>query len=187
MRRWLTLVLLAGLVACGAGEPEPDFDILIINGTVTGDTNFLNTGIVTLGDQGDAIDVLNFNGGLNTTNNSETRIAALVQTVDTQMDLGAVTLTGDSTVRSGAGALNILSVAGPAQTLTLQSAGATGTVTVANDLTVDTLVTSAGAYDVLLLGGATVTTATAFTNTGIVTLGNDQPVGPEILVNHIPR
>ncbi len=34
MRRWLTLVLLAGLVACGAGEPEPEFDILIINGTV---------------------------------------------------------------------------------------------------------------------------------------------------------
>ena len=146
---------------------------LLDNGTVTGDTDFLNTGVVTLGDQGDAIDELNFNGGLDTTQNSETRIAANVRTVDTQMDLSSVVLTGNSTIRSGAGAVNVASIFGPAQTLTLQSVGATGAVTVAGDLTVDTLTTTAAPYAISLLGGASVTTDTTFTNTGAVRFGDD--------------
>ncbi|MEE4299492.1 MAG: hypothetical protein V2J24_08620, partial [Pseudomonadales bacterium] len=148
------------------------YDVSLLDaGSVSGDTNFLNTGIVTLGDQGAGVDVLNFDGGLDTTNNSVTDIAASVRTDDTQMDLGPVALTGDSTLRSGAGALNVESVAGAGRTLVLQDTLATGTVSVAGDLTVDSLVVSAGAYAVRLLGGATVTTPTSFLSSGTVTLG----------------
>ncbi len=54
--------------------------------TIAGDTNFLNTGAVTLGN--DAGDTVTFTGGLDTTTGpSGTNVAGIVQTTNTQMDL----------------------------------------------------------------------------------------------------
>ena len=73
--------------------------------TIDTDTTFLNTGTVTLGNG--AGDSLTFTGGLDTTSGSGTSIAGTVATTAQDIDLGATTLTSNSTLNTGAGAGNI--------------------------------------------------------------------------------
>jgi hypothetical protein len=102
-------------------------------GTITADTNFLNTGTVTLGN--DAGDALTFTGGLDTTGvTGGTSLAGTLATTATQMDLGAVTLTAASTLDTGGGNLALASLAGGAQNLTLAAGIAAGTTTVTGNV-----------------------------------------------------
>jgi hypothetical protein len=150
------------------------------SGTVTGDTNFLNTGTVILGNA--AGDVQTFAGGLatagNATNPGATNIAGTISTSDTRLDLGATTVTDTATLRSGAATLNLASVSAPGQTLNLQDGGGTGHVTIAAGSTIGTLGTGASAYDLSFNGGSggsttTLESGTTFANTGTVTFGNE--------------
>ena len=152
---------------------------LLAGGTIDTDTNFLNTGAVTLGDQNS--DVLTFTGGLattgNATNPSLTNLAGTVATTNTQLDLGAVTLAADATLKSGSGALNVGSVTDGASSFSLSlqdnTASSTGTVTFNGAATFATLTTFGQAYAVRLLAGGTIDTDTNFLNTGAVTLGDE--------------
>ena len=152
------------------------YDIVFQGTTTTIDTNtnFLNTGTVTLGN--DAGDTTTFTLGLDTTTGpSATNIAGIVETTDTGMDLSATTMTAASTLRSGSGAINVASItdgAGPFA-LSLGSAGQTGAITFLGNVAVDTLTTFAGAYNIVFQGTTTtIDTNTNFLNTGTVTLGN---------------
>jgi hypothetical protein len=145
--------------------------------TVDTDTDFLNTGTVTLGN--DTGDTVTFTGGLNTTaamGPTGTNIAGIVQTTDTQMDLGAVTMTANATLRSGTGAINVASVTDGASSfaLSLGSGTQTGAVTVLGNATINTLTTFSSAYQVVMLGSSNVIdTATTFINTNGVVLGDN--------------
>jgi|GEM_PF-566523 len=138
---------------------------------IAGDTFFLNSGITTLGDQ--ASDSSTFAGGLQATAGA-VRIAGTVATTNTQMDLGAVTMTADSTLSSGTAAINVASMGGDFN-LTLQSdvAGATGAVTFTGNVVANDLITFARGYAVTLQGLANVIDSdTSFLNTGITTIGD---------------
>ncbi|MDC7225789.1 MAG: Ig-like domain-containing protein, partial [Spirochaetales bacterium] len=157
------------------------YDVSFTGGTttITDDVNFLNTGTVTLGDSVDGSDSLAFNGGLATTGNvsnpSGTSIAGSVVTSNDQIDLGAVTMNGDSTILAGTAAVNISSITdgGNSYSLDLQDAAATGTVSFSGNVTINDLDTFGGAYAVVFNGAAsTIDTDTIFNNTGGVTFGN---------------
>lgn len=138
---------------------------------ITNDTNFLNTNGVTLGDGTD--DLLTFTGGLGAVAGTIST-AGTIQTTNTQMDLGATTLTADTTLRSGTAAINVASADDGLGDfdLRLGSVTQTGAITVSGNTTVDTLNTFASAYNVSLSGAAnTITTDTTFANTGSVSLG----------------
>ena len=114
-------------------------------GTITNDTNFLNTGTVTLGD--DDADSITFSGGLATTGNASNpatvNVAGTVRTTNTQMDLGEITLTGDTELDTGTAAasiMNVGAVTGGGSALTLDSGGdAAADITVASVDDVSTL------------------------------------------------
>jgi hypothetical protein len=147
--------------------------VLNAGGTITNDTTFLNTGTVTLGN--DAGDNLTFTGGLDTTAASGTNIAGTVATTNTQMDLGATTLTADATLRSGSAAINIASATDGAGSFSLDAGSGTqtGTVTFTGNVTVNDLDTFSGAYNIVFQGtSSTIDTDTTFLNTGTVTLGD---------------
>ena len=147
-------------------------------GTITNDATFLNTGGVTFGDNdGDSI---TFTGGLDTTAGSTTA-RGTINTTDTQMDIGAVTLAGATTFDTGTAAtsiLNIGAVTGASNDLTLDSGSNTAAdITVASISNVNNLVITAGgdiiqggAFDVNGTSNITVTG----TNTATLTnAGND--------------
>jgi len=95
--------------------------------SIAGDTSFLNTGSVTLGD--DAGDSTTFVGGVNTTgavsNPGSVSVQGTVQTTDTQADFGALTVAADATLATGTGALNVGAVTlADGSTLTLGTGGA---------------------------------------------------------------
>jgi len=139
---------------------------------ITAAVDFTNTGALTLGNA--AGDILLFNGGLTATAPSGVNIAGTVATTDTQMDLGATTMTAASTLKSGTGAINVASMGGDFD-LTLQSdvAGATGAVTFAGNVVANDLITFAQNYAVTLQGAASVIDSdTSFLNTGLTTIGN---------------
>ena len=151
---------------------------IALNGTfttVTTDTNFLNDGGLTLGNG--AGDTLTFVGGLDTTGATGTlNVAGIIQTTDTQMDLGAATMTAATTLCSGTGAINVASVTDGAGSfaLSLGSGTQTGAVTILGNATINTLTTFSSAYQVVMLGSSNVIdTATAFINTNGVVLGNN--------------
>ncbi|MBU0548689.1 MAG: hypothetical protein KKH57_08110, partial [Candidatus Omnitrophica bacterium] len=101
----------------------PAYDVIINSTTfgVTNDTNFLNTGTVTLGNA--AGDALTFTGGLattgNATNPSGTNLAGTIATTNTNMDLGTSTATAAITLSAGTGTITMAStLAGGANALT---------------------------------------------------------------------
>ncbi|MBV5303077.1 MAG: hypothetical protein JZU70_02580, partial [Chlorobium sp.] len=99
-----------------------------------------------------------------------------VKTNGVQTYTGAVTLTANTTMESGAGLITIASVTDGinSYTLGLGSASQAGGVTVTGNATVSGLTTFAGAYNIALNGTTTtIDTATTFANSGLVTLGND--------------
>ncbi|MFC1792338.1 beta strand repeat-containing protein [Planctomycetota bacterium] len=139
---------------------------------IDNDTSFVNTGLTTIGNgSGDSS---TFTGGLDATSAGGVSIAGIVATTDTQMDLGATTMTADSTLKSGTGAINVASMGGDFD-LTLQSdvVGATGAVTFAGNVVVNDIITFAQAYAVTLQGTTNVIDSdTSFLNTGLTTIGN---------------
>lgn len=146
------------------------------NGTtnaITPDTSFLNTGTVTLGNG--AGDTTTFTGGLDTTNGpSGTNIAGTVATTNTQMDLGAATMTAASTLNSSGGAINVASVDNGGFLLTINAgAGASaipGVVSGTGGLT------KAGT-GTLTLSGTNTYSGTTTINTGTVTVSNSSALG----------
>jgi hypothetical protein len=183
---------------------------------IDGDTNFLNTGTVTIGDLN--TDSTTFADGLATTGNlsnpGTVNIAGSVITTGAQMDLGAVTLTDNTVLDTGTAAtsiMNVGAVTGAGNNLTLDSGAnaditvtsfdgggnlrvtdsggttftgtvnagtveltnTTGTVAFNGAVTADTLTTSAQGYNVAINQGGTITNATTFSNTGTVTIGDE--------------
>ena len=121
----------------------PAYDV-IINSTTFGVTNlveFLNAGIVTLGDDGSATDTLTFTGGVETTGNATNpatvNIASRIVTVGQPITLGAVTLTAASELDTGnaaGGTISVGAVTG-AFGLTLDSGSTPGaTISLASKL-----------------------------------------------------
>ena len=115
--------------------------------SVTSDTNFLNTGTLTLGDA--ATDSITFAGGLattgNATNPTTVNIAGTVATTNTQMDLAAITLTGDTTLSAGAGGITLDGPLDGNQALALNSTGTTDLNGVIGGTTpISSLTTNAG-------------------------------------------
>ncbi|MEM6883787.1 MAG: hypothetical protein AAF571_02055, partial [Verrucomicrobiota bacterium] len=140
------------------------------NSEIEADTNFVNTGGVTIGNE--ASDRIDFTGGLDTTAvTGGTTIAGRVVTENTQMDLGAVTMTANSVIRTRGAALNVASITdgGGGFALTLQNnqATATGTVTFAGDVSVGDIVTFNRGYAVVFNEDVTVTNAVTFNNQAV--------------------
>ena len=106
--------------------------------TIAGDTNFINTGNVTLGDDGDATDSIEFTGGLatagNASNPNQTNTAATITTSNADIDLGTLSLTGNTTITSSGGNINITGDTNGAFTLTIdsRSGGPDGNVDIQN-------------------------------------------------------
>ncbi|MEM6602040.1 MAG: hypothetical protein AAF649_11695, partial [Verrucomicrobiota bacterium] len=140
-------------------------------GVIDTDTNFANTGGLALGD--DTTDSLTFTGGLSTGTNPVST-AGTVATVNTSMDLGAVTMGANTFLQSGTGPINVTSITDGASsfTLNLQNAGGTGDVTFIGGVTVNGLTTNAQGYGVVFSGGGTIDTATTFNNTGTTQFGD---------------
>ena len=140
--------------------------------TIIINTNFLNTGSVTIGQ---ALGTSSFVGGLNTTAASYTNFAGVVQTTNSQINLGSTILLANASLLSGSGQILAASITDGASSfaLSLGNASQTGTITVTGNTSVDTLNTGAGAYSIELTGATnTITTNTNFLNTVSVTLGD---------------
>ena len=136
---------------------------------MTNDATFINTGVVTLGNE--ASDVTTFTGGLDTTTPIATNVAGTVSTTDTQMDLGTTTMTANTTLRSGSGLLNVGSITDGAAALSLavqdNTAASTGAVTFLGNVSINELNTFSQPYSVALQGTtSTISLPTTFANTG---------------------
>lgn len=155
---------------------------IVFNGsatTITNDCTFLNTGGVTLGNGG--TDVITFTGGLDTTAGTTT-VNGTVNTTNTQMDIGALTLAGHTTLDTGTGTsakMNIGAVTGAGKYLTLDSGSAAITVASVDNVGILTITKSGGTTFTGSVGagtpGAVTITDTAGTvafqgNTSITTL-----------------
>jgi hypothetical protein len=185
------------LVATSLATVAQNYAIAFNGGaSVTNATTFSNTGGVSLGN--DAADISTFTGGLTSTA-STTNIGGALRTGGQAINLGAVALTADAgldSTNNGAnvtgGAISLSAVTGNGRDLTfnagtngaLAANGAlsnVGALNVArasnaiftNAVTATSVTTGAGTYGMALNGGATVTNAATFNNTGGVTLGND--------------
>ncbi len=169
---------------------------------IDSDTNFLNTGSITLGNGGDT---LIFTGGLSTTACAGgTNIGGTVRTAGQQIDLGAATLTSDSTIDSSnnggsatGAAINIASMTGGNNELTLMSrngtttvsgavsgvttlylhddnANSTGSMIFNGTLSVNDLATTVQNYALALNAGGDIDNGCTFLNTGTLTIGDDK-------------
>ncbi|MFN9160763.1 MAG: hypothetical protein ACK6D5_23665, partial [Planctomyces sp.] len=76
---------------------------------VVNDTNFLNTGSLTLGNH--ATDSLTFAGGLGAVSQSPITLAGTLLTTNSQIDLAALTLTAAATIDSGNAAASVINLA----------------------------------------------------------------------------
>ncbi|MEM6821788.1 MAG: hypothetical protein AAF558_07615 [Verrucomicrobiota bacterium] len=140
------------------------------NSEIATDTNFVNTGGVTIGNE--ASDRIDFLAGLDTTAvTGGTTIAGRVVTDNAQMDLGAVTMTANSVIRTRGAALNVASLTdgGGGFTLTLQNnqVTATGTVTFLGDVTVGDITTFNEGYAVVFNEDVTTTSMVTFNNAAV--------------------
>ena len=153
------------------------FDLSLLDGaTLAADMDFTNDGAVVLGDA--STDVFDFNGGLETRNGPNSlNLAGTIRTDSRAMDLIDATLGANTTLASGSAVISTGAITDGASVFTLSlqedTAGSTGTVSIAGALDVDDLITFGQAYSVELNGATTaVTQAFDFLNTGTVTLGN---------------
>ncbi|MHC4294383.1 MAG: two-partner secretion domain-containing protein, partial [Planctomycetota bacterium] len=101
--------------------------------SVAGNTSFLNTGIVTLGNAGG--DSITFVGGLSTTGGpAVTNLAGTVGTTNAAINLNPTSLAGPATLDSGGAAIQVSAISG-AQDLTLAAGIGAGTTTVTGAVT----------------------------------------------------
>lgn len=136
-------------------------------------TEFNNTGSLRIGNAGGTS---TFSGGLSATRASGVSLAGVVETVDTPLALGYVSLLADATLRSGSGAITTGAVTDgvSSRTLTLGSPTQTGAITLGGSVTIDGLATAAGNFTVSLLGSSNaIDQQVAFTNTQSVVFGDD--------------
>ena len=154
-------------------------------GTLTNFHNFLNTGNLTI------LNGFTFDAGAQK-NAGLKRLAGLVVTTGDLLDFNTtpVTLIGNTTINTGAGAISLGAVTG-AFTLALTTsvnatiesmidAGATldlstvtgGTVTVSGALTTLALTTAVTGANIALSGGGSIQNAVTFNNTGNVSISN---------------
>ncbi len=166
--------------------------------TITNAVTFNNTGTLTLGN--DAADSITCTGGITKTVGAKS-LAGTISATNAVINLGTagnITLTANTTVSSGTGAITLFDIPGPANvnlvlngsgtntlgvvnlgTGTLDLSGLTGgTTTVNGGLTAQTLSTPAAAVNLAFNAGgggqsSTITNAVTFNNTGTLTLGND--------------
>ncbi|MED5528177.1 MAG: hypothetical protein VYC81_05920, partial [Actinomycetota bacterium] len=168
----------------GLTTSAEDYALSLTGGanSIAGATSILNTGALTLGDG--AGDNSLFVGGLSATA-SEGGIftAGTIRTTDQAITLGnlagagsanTITLNAATTINANDGVVTLANVTDGAGDfgLSLQQAGATGQASIEGSLTVDSLLTFNGAYDVELLGGVTVASDTTFANTTRVQIGD---------------
>ncbi|MEC8178979.1 MAG: hypothetical protein VX072_04880, partial [Pseudomonadota bacterium] len=149
---------------------DASFDLALNAGAaITNDTNFDNSGALTLGAAGLTS---SFAGGLSTTGVGGTvTLNGTVASSNTQMDLGAITLGSDVTLDTAGATMNVGAVSSAANRLALDG-GETGAVTVASfagdgDLTVTdsatTTFTGTVAADAITLTDST--TSVSFADT----------------------
>ncbi|MCP4566776.1 MAG: hypothetical protein GY841_04250, partial [FCB group bacterium] len=180
----------------GLATANQDYNVLITGSTntIAGDTSFLNTGSVTIGDA--AGDITTFTGGLgitgNVSNPSSVTVAGTINTSDTRMDIGAVTLAAATTLDTGnnaAGVLNVGVVTSAGNSLTLDSgstAGATMSLTSMADISGGFTIRDAGglatigALGVGTAGNITVTDSTS----GVTFSGVAEAAGNTILLSN---
>jgi hypothetical protein len=142
--------------------------------TIAGDTNFLNTGTTTIGDE--STDSSTFTGGLVATTGT-VNIAGTVATTNTAMTLGATTVSDDSTINpaSGEGSLAAVTI-NDAKTL-IVTTGSTGAISFGS--TINSAVGGAGNLTINTDGTATFSGNVGGTTTAIGTLnltaGNVSP------------
>ncbi len=155
------------------------YSVLFNNGgTITSDTTFLNTGGVTFGDNDG--DIITFTGGLDTTAGTTTA-RGTVNTTDTQMDIGALTLAGTTTLDSGTAStsdMNIGAITGAGNNLTLDSGPDNASdINIASVSNVGTL-TIRDSGDTFFSGTTNATTVTVTDTTGAISF-----MGPTTLTN----
>ncbi|MDC7239420.1 MAG: FlgD immunoglobulin-like domain containing protein [Spirochaetales bacterium] len=162
-----------GMSAAGTAN---DYNISFTGATnsIAGASLIENTGTLTLGDAD--TDSITFIGGLDATTQSGINTAGTVAATNAAIDLADVTMTADTTLVAGTGTIDAVSVTDGTGSfnLSLQDAAASGAVSFAGTVTVNTLTTFlGGTYPISFNGGGTIDTATTFRSTGVLTLGDD--------------
>jgi len=129
-------------ITSGLTTANDGYSVVFSNGgVVAGDTDFINTGGVTFNSADN--DTLIFTGGLDTTAGPATA-RGTVQTVNSQMDIGSLSLSGAATLDTGNAVMNVGDVDGAGNSLTVDG-GASGAITVSSLTNVDTFtVTDSG-------------------------------------------
>ncbi len=150
-----------------------NLSILGAGSVIGGNTDLLNTGTLQLGNAG--TDTVQFTGGLGATSTGTISVAGTVSTVDAQMDIGALTLTANAVLDTGAAGASVLNVGA------VSSAGFELTLDSGPNAALD-LASFAGGGDLVVrdanggtLGSAGAVTLSAFTlqdSTIALALGN---------------
>ena len=151
-------------ITSGLTTANDGYSVVFSNGgVVAGDTDFINTGGVTFNSADN--DTLIFTGGLDTTAGPATA-RGTVQTVNSQMDIGSLTLSGAATLDTGNAVMNVGDVDGAGNSLTVDG-GASGAITVSSLANVDTFTVTDSA-SMTVTGTASATTTSIVDTTGSV-------------------
>jgi filamentous hemagglutinin family protein len=141
--------------------------------TFTDSVEFLNTGIITLGDA--TGDTFTFTGGLSISGTAALNLAGAFTTTASGFAAGSrpVTLTDDTSITTAGGAISFgNTVTGTGKTFTID-AGNSSSASFSGGVQVKDLITAAKSYTIALTGGSnTFDETTVFNNTGTVTLGS---------------
>jgi len=141
--------------------------------TFTDSVEFLNTGIITLGDA--KTDTFTFTGGLSISGTAALNLAGAFTTTASGFAAGPrpVTLTDDTSITTGGGAISFGdTVTGTGKTFTID-AGNSSSASFSGGVQVKDLITAAKSYTIALTGASnTFDETTIFKNTGTVTLGS---------------
>jgi hypothetical protein len=172
------LVVVNGAVNIGQIETFAQnyaVSLLGSNIAVSSASTFNNTGTTTFGDGGTGVDTLTFTGGL-VAKAGSIILNSTLATVNNLLDIGTVTLAGNSTLQSGTGTITVGSITDGSNSYSLalqNGAAAQGSVIFSGDVTISALSTAAGIYAVSFQNNTTVDTATTFTNLAGVSFGRN--------------
>ncbi len=119
------LVVVNGTVNIGQIETfAQNYAVSLIGSSVAvaSASTFNNTGATTFGDGGNTVDTVTFTGGL-TAKAGAVNLNSKLVTTNNLLDIGAVTLAGNSTLQSGTGTITVGSITDGANSYTLNLAG----------------------------------------------------------------